>query len=53
MYYNQQRHAEAVPWHEREVAAFTFTFGSENEQYTKRAVRNLEGAKRRAAQQQQ
>ena len=51
-YENQQRYAEAVPWYERAVAAFTFTFGAENEQLTKRAVRDLEDAKRGAAQQQ-
>ena len=53
VYENQQRWAEAVPWYEKAVAAFTFTYGAENEQYTKRAVRDLEEAKRKAAQQQQ
>ena len=52
-YKNQQRYAEAVPWYERAVAAYTFTFGAENEQRTKTAVRDLEDAKRGAAQQQQ
>ena len=44
-YYNQQRHAEAVPWFERAVAAYTFSYGAENEQRTKAAVQRLERAK--------
>ena len=49
---HQQRYAEAVPWCERAVAAFTFTYGAENEQNTKTAVQRLEQAKQMAAQQQ-
>ena len=52
-YYQQQRYAEAVPWFERAVAAYTFTHGAENEQYTKRAVQQLERAKQQGAAQQQ
>ena len=48
-YENRQRYAEAVPWYERAVAAYTFTFGAENEQFTKTAVRSLEEAKQKAA----
>ena len=44
-YYNQQRHAEAVPWFERAVAAYTFSYGAENEQRTKAAEQRLERAK--------
>ena len=47
-YFNRQRYAEAVPWYERAVAAYTFTHGAENEQYTKKAVRDLEEAKQKA-----
>ena len=52
-YKNRQRYAEAVPWYERAVAAYTFTYGAENEQYTKKAEQLLEEAKQKAAQQQQ
>ena len=50
-YYNQQRYAEAVPWYERAVAAYTFTYGAENEQYTKDSERLLGIARREAAKQ--
>ena len=50
VYKNQQRWAEAVPWLERAVAAFTFTHGAENEQYTKTAERYVEMAKEGARQ---
>ena len=53
VYERQQRYAEAVPWYERAVAAYTFTFGAENEQYTKTVAGYLEDARRKAAQQQQ
>ena len=48
-YGNQQRYAEAVPWLERAVAAYTFTHGAEAERRTKTAVRRLEEAKQKAA----
>ena len=51
LYENQQRWAEALPWYERAVAAFTFTYGAENEQYTKDAQKWLEEARREAAKQ--
>ena len=49
-YFNRQRYAEAVPWYERAVAAYTFTHGAENEQYTKTAERYVEMAKEGARQ---
>ena len=52
-YYRRRRYAEAVPWFERAVEAYTFTFGAENEQYTKRAKKELEDSRRKAAGQQQ
>ena len=50
-YKRQQRWAESVPWRERAVAAFTFTYGAEHEQYTKDAQKWLEEARREAAKQ--
>ena len=50
-YEGQQRWAESVPWWERAVAAYTFTYGAENEQYTKEAQKWLEEARREAAKQ--
>ena len=46
-YGKQQRYAEAVPWYERAVAAYTFTYGAENEQFTKDAEKWLEAAKQK------
>ena len=51
LYRSQQRWAESVPWRERAVAAFTFTYGAENEQLTKDAQKWLEEARREAAKQ--
>ena len=50
-YEGQQRWAESVPWWERAVAAYTFTYGAENEQWTKEAQKWLEEARREAAKQ--
>ena len=53
-YFNRQRYAEAVPWLERAVAAFTFTHGAENEQRTKgRCGTRRSGAKAAAAERRQ
>ena len=50
-YQGQQRWAESVPWWERAVAAYTFTYGAEHEQYTKDAQKWLEKDMERAAKQ--
>ena len=52
VYKKQQRWAESAAWRERAVAAFTFTHGAENEQYTKDSARRLEEARLQAAKQQ-
>ena len=51
VYENQKRWAEALPWYERAVAAYTFTYGAENEQYTKDSQKWLQTYKERAAKQ--
>jgi tetratricopeptide (TPR) repeat protein len=48
-YEKQQRWAESVTWWEKALAAYTFTFGAENEQHTRNAKRYLEEAEREAA----
>ena len=50
-YEGQQRWAESVPWWERAVAAYTFTYGAEDEYFTKEAQKWLEKDKERAAKQ--
>ena len=47
----QQRYAEAVSWQEKAVAAYTFTYGAENEQFTKTAMKDLGIVTREAAKQ--
>ena len=51
VYYSQKRYAEAFPWYERAIEAYTFTYGAENEQYTKTTMKNREGVKGEAAKQ--
>ena len=51
VYKKQKRWAESATWRERAVAAFTFTYGAENEQYTKDSQKWLEQARREAAKQ--
>ena len=51
VYYSQKRYAEAFPWYERAIEAYTFTYGAENEQFTKDSQKWLEEARREAAKQ--